>query len=232
MAIDLKREQQASLDRPPYDYSAMTRMFVVSMDMVAGRKTSLAKARMLEVLASVPYRAWERREKARLSRRAADMVAACKGFIRWTQEARENENRHLDVLTERMEQQGEADPWYLREPMRSGAVAFYVLFANALAWFDIRRAFQFNAEFEDHAEHTYARFAAEHPEWDDEPVSGPAVATYAEETSTELSSWSDVVRRIALDERDHMNRSFIAAGRPEHVVEYEGMPTRPVGDCS
>jgi hypothetical protein len=37
-------------------------------------------------------------------------------------------------------------------------------------------------------------------------------------------SWADVFRRVGLDERDHMNNSFVFGGRPEHVVEYEGMP--------
>jgi len=231
MTIDLKQEQQASLERPPFPYTPMTRVFVAAMDMVAGRTTSLAKAKMLEVLAGIPYRAWERREESRLPRREAGLREACRGFIRWTQEARHNENLHLEVLDERMRELGLRDPWYLRQPARFGAAAFYAVFANLLARIDMRRAFQFNAEFEDHAEHTYARFAADHPEWDDEAVNGPAVAGYAAETGSELASWGDVVRRIALDERDHMNRSFIACGKPEQVVEYEGMPERPAVAC-
>jgi len=231
MPIDLKREQQASLDRPAYDYSTLARLFVMSMDLVAGRETSLAKARMLEVLAGIPYRAWERREESRLSRREGGALDACRGFIRWARAARANENLHLDVLADRMREVGEADPWYLRSPFRQGAKAFYVLFATTLARTDIRRAFLFNAEFEDHAEHTYARFAADHPEWDEQPVNGAAVEIYARETGSELATWGDVVRRIALDERDHMNRSFIAAGMPDEVVEYEGMPETPADAC-
>jgi hypothetical protein len=231
MAIDLRREQEATLARAPYDYSPMTRVFTASMDLVAGRETTTAKAKMLEVLAGIPYNAWERQEQALLGSRDRQTVEGCRRLIRWAREARDNENLHLEVLTERMRQQGEPDPWFLVQPMRFGAELFYILFANTLAAADMRRAFQFNAEFEDHAEHAYAQFAADHPEWDDEPATGPAVRRYSASTGTELQTWGDVVRRIALDERDHMNRSFVAAGKPDQVVEYEGMPEPAVDPC-
>jgi len=43
-------------------------------------------------------------------------------------------------------------------------VCFYVLLTRAMALLNIRRAFLFNAEFEDHAEHVYAQFVKENPE--------------------------------------------------------------------
>jgi hypothetical protein len=86
----------------------------------------------------------------------------------------------------------------------------------------IRRAFLFNAEFEDHAEHVYARFAEEHPEWERQPVNNEQVKERGA-----LSTWADVFRRIGLDERDHMNMSFVFCDRPERVVHYDGMPEKP-----
>ena len=70
--IDLKKEQQASRARPRYPYSALARVFFGSMDMLTGKKTTLAKAKLVEILAPVPYRAWERREQARVARRQGD----------------------------------------------------------------------------------------------------------------------------------------------------------------
>jgi hypothetical protein len=218
MDVDLRREQQDSLQRSPYDYSRLSRLFFAAMDLVAGRETSLAKARLLEVLAGVPYRAWERREEACLPRRDAEQARAARGFIGWTRAARANEDRHLEVLDERARAVGVADPWYLRSPARLGAVACYVAFAGLLARGDMRRAVLFNAEFEDHAEHEYARWAADHPEWDEEPPGGEAAGRYGAETGATLASWADVIRRIALDERHHRDRSFIAAGRPDLAV--------------
>jgi hypothetical protein len=226
MPIDLRREQEATLQRPAFDYTPLARAFTASMDLVAGAETSLAKAKLLEVLADVPYRAWERLGRASLTLGDDARAKACRDLVRWSQEARHNENQHLAIVTERMGQLAEPDPWYLRQPMRFGAVAFYAAFVNLLAAVNPRRAYQFNAEFEDHAEHTYARYAADHPEWDDEAASGPAVAQYAEKTGAHLATWGDVLRRIALDERDHRNRSFLASGMAEEVVHYEGGPDR------
>jgi hypothetical protein len=226
MTIEPKREQEATLQRRPFDYTPLARAFTTTMDLVAGAETSLAKAKMLEVLADVPYRAWERLGRASLTLGGDAPKRACQDLVRWSEEARHNENQHLAVVAERMRQLGEPDPWYLRQPMRFGAVAFYVAFANILAAVNPRRAYQFNAEFEDHAEHTYARYAADHPEWDDEAVSGPEVSRYVEQTGAPLDTWGDVLRRIALDERDHRNRSFLASGMPEEVAHYEGGPAR------
>ena len=91
-----------------------------------------------------------------------------------------------------------------------------------MAVFNIRRAFLFNAEFEDHAEHVYAKFVEDHPEWAEQPVNNPVV----DDTGT-LQTWADVFMRIGLDERDHMNNSFVYCGKPENVVRYEGMPDLP-----
>jgi hypothetical protein len=57
--IDLRREQQTSIARPRYKYSLAARFLFQAMDLVAGRKTTLAKAKLLEMLASIPYRQWE-----------------------------------------------------------------------------------------------------------------------------------------------------------------------------
>ena len=65
-----------------------------------------------------------------------------------------------------------------------------------------------NAEFEDHAEHTYAQLVEDHPGWEDQPVESALVRQYGL-----FRSWADVFRRVGLDERDHMNNSFVFGGK-------------------
>lgn len=101
-------------------------------------------------------------------------------------------------------------------------VGSYILISRTLAVFNISRAFLFNAEFEDHAEHVYAKFVEEHPEWDTQPVDSNLVKEYGD-----LQTWGDVFRRIGLDERDHMNSSLVFCGKQGLVVKYEGMPELP-----
>lgn len=220
--LELKREQQASMARARYPYSAAARLFFLGMDLVAGGKTTLAKAKLLEILASIPYRQWEGVEYGRMTRgyRNPGIVREARQIVAYGREAQDNEYWHLLVIQEKMKAEALPDAWYLIPPIPWLVVWSYVLMARLLALVSLRRAFLFNAEFEDHAEHTYAQFAADHPEWDAQPVDNPVVKEYG----SSLLTWADVFRRIALDERDHRNRSFAYCGKPEWVVPYEGMP--------
>ncbi|MFO7866024.1 MAG: hypothetical protein R6V02_04330 [Candidatus Aminicenantes bacterium] len=221
MTVDLKKEQKSSLERPRYKYSLAAKIFFGVMDIFAGKKITLPKAKLIEILASIPYRAWEFRQYSRLTRhyRNQNTVQKAWEIMKWSREAQDNEYLHLQVINEKMKEENLKDPWYLFPVFPFFIAGFYVFLTRFSAWIHIRRAFLFNAEFEDHAEHEYARFVEEHPEWEQQPVKSGKVKEYAD-----LPVWADVFRRIGLDERDHMNHSFILCGMPENVVEYNGMP--------
>lgn len=224
MTVDLKQEQQASLARPRLRYSPAAKLFFSMMDLITGKTTTLAKAKLIEILAGIPYRAWEVRQYARMTRRFRDpeLVREARRIMTWGREAQDNEYWHLLVIDEKMKQDGVREPWFLSPAFCALLVGSYKIFACLLAFFRIRRAFLFNAEFEDHAEHVYARFVEDHPEWDEQLLLNETVKRYAD-----LPTWGDIFRRIGLDERDHMNSSFVFCGRPESVVEYTGMPEMP-----
>ncbi len=219
--VDLWKEQQASRARPRYPYSTMARVFFVSMDLLTGKKTTLAKAKLVERLAPVPYRAWERRERGPAKRQQGDgeLGNEADAIMRWGKEAQDNEHWHLLLIEEKIREDAAKQPWYLTPPLPALMVGPYVLLSWAMARTAIHRAFVLNGEFEDHAEHTYAQLVEDHPEWEDQPVASTVVQGYGS-----FRSWADVFRRIGLDERDHMNNSFRFGGMPERVVEYEGMP--------
>jgi len=221
MSIDLKKEQQASRDRPRYKYSLLARAFFFSMDVITRKKTTLAKAKLLEMLASIPYRSWEVRQYGRMTRRYRnqEVVQEADKIMTWSREAQDSEYWHLRVINEKMKADGIRDSWYLFPVIPFIMLTTYVVLTRLMALITIRSAFLFNAQFEDHAEHIYAQFVEDHPEWEDQPVNNETVKQYAD-----LPTWADVFRRIGLDERDHMNNSFRFAGKPECVVEYEGMP--------
>lgn len=221
--VDLKKEQDASLSRPRYPYSLAARFFFGAMDLLVGKKTTLAKTKLIEILASIPYRAWENRQYARMTRRYASWNLVRQGFsiMSWSREAQDNEYAHLLVIEEKMKEDGVKNPWFLFPPVPWVISTTYAILCYFTALFSIRRAFLFNAEFEDHAEHVYAQFVKDNPQWEDEPVKSERVGT----SYGQFDNWADVFRRIGLDERDHMNTSFAYAGRPDCMVEYEGMPT-------
>ncbi|MFZ1947562.1 MAG: hypothetical protein WAW06_08450 [bacterium] len=213
--VDLKAEQQATLARPPCRYSPAARFFFRAMDLFAGRRDTLPKLRLLEMLASIPYREWEACQYARLTRlhRNPAEVRQAREVAAWSRRAQDNEYWHLLVVAEKMREDGVREPWYLGPAVSWLAVLSYVALARVLARLSMRRAFEFNGEFEDHAEHVYAGLVADHPEWEGQRPGAELVKEYAD-----LATWADVFRRIGLDERDHMNVSFGLAGRPECIA--------------
>lgn len=221
MLPDLKKEQTASAGRPPYRYSFAAKVFFWSMDLFTGTKTTLPKVKLIEILAGIPYRSWETRQYTRMTHHYRDraLVQESSEIMMWAREAQDTEYWHLLVVNEKMKLEGIKDPWYLVQPVPLLIVGFYAAIMHVMAIFSIRRAFLFNAEFEDHAEHEYAQFVEEHPEWEQQPVNNELMKGHPN-----LPTWADVFRRIGLDERDHMNMSFRFCDKPECVVNYDGMP--------
>jgi hypothetical protein len=219
--VDLKKEQQVTLNTPRYKYSFIAKVFFAGMDMIAGKKDDLPKAKLLEILASIPYRVWEVRHYIKLTKKYKNTkkVQASQSVIEWGREAQDNEYTHLLVIHEKMKEDGIKDKWYLKPAVYYFAVFTYVIIARMMAFFSQKRAFLFNAEFENHAENVYAKLVVDNPQWEEQKVTNPLVKKYAD-----VETWADVFRRISLDERDHMNHSFEFCGKPELVQKYEGMP--------
>ncbi len=219
--IDLKLEQQNTINTPRYNYSFSARVFFLLMDITAGKKNDLPKAKLLEILASIPYRAWEMRNYMKQTRKYKKLARVRKynQIIEWSREAQDNEYTHLLVIDQKMAEDGLKDKWYLSSAITFFIVLFYILFAKLVVWFNPKRAFMFNAEFENHAELVYANMVKDNPEWEEKKVTNEFVKSYAD-----VATWADVFRRIGLDERDHMNHSFIQAGEVKFVHKYDGMP--------
>jgi hypothetical protein len=223
-AIDLGAEQRATLTRPRYPYSTVTKALVRGMDVFAGDETTLAKAKIVETLAPVPYRAWESREYTRLTHHPADdaLVREAEAVLLWGREAQDREYQHLRAIDAKLREDGVDLPRRLEPPMPGLMAGSWALASRVLSAASMRRALLLNAEAEDHAEHYYAELVLLHPEWEEQTVTSAAVLEWGE-----FGSWADVFRRIGLDERDHMNASFAFAGVPGEIIAYEGMPPTP-----
>ncbi len=221
MAIDLKKEQQSTLDRPRLNYAITSRLFFFGMDLVAGKKNVLPKAKLLEILACIPYRQWELRQYFTLTMKYfnSKKVDWAQEIIAWGREAQDNEYQHLLVIQEKMKEDGIRNKWYLAPFIVFFMVTFYIFLSKVIAWTSIKAGFRFNAEFEDHAEHVYAQMVKDNPQWEEQKVTTPVANAYAN-----VESWADIFRQISLDERDHRNHSFYYAGKNEKIVNYEGMP--------
>lgn len=200
--------------------SLPARLFFFAFDLLAGRRTTLHKLCLLERLASVPYRAWEKRVCLRLGRGAGDPGARRRSqeLIAWARAAQENEHGHLLALQALVMAEKERRPWYGAGWAVRPVSAFYRLLSWALARVCLRCALRFNAEFEEHAERTYARFVAEHPEWEGRPL--PAEL----ERERGAVGWAGLFRAIARDEREHRDHSLRFAGRARDIAPGQDRP--------
>ncbi len=215
--IDMKKEQEATLARPVRKYGVLARLLFWGMDVVHGKKLTFQKIRLLELLARIPYQAWEVRQYRRLNNKfeKEKVIDEARDIIEWGREAQDNEFWHLEVINEKIHSEGVKLKWFRDKFLPPVAAFIYNFLSRSLARINIQAAFKLNADFEDHAEHEYFGYVEQYPELENQPVNAEVVTKFGE-----YKNWADVFRRIALDERDHMNNSLQRCGRSNEMVKY------------
>jgi ubiquinol oxidase len=229
-AADLRRAQAQTLRAPRFDYSLPARLLFRMVDVIYGRPRSLRKFIVLEIVARVPYQAWERaaygaltrvHPRLRLAGRIVERVAE-------TRAQQDNEQYHLLILEELAQRHGLARP-----ALRFGllpwlmAVGYYQLsWLLYICW--PAASYRLNAAFEDHAEHEYMLFVTEHPEWEAQPYDGSYQDGYGHH-----GSLADLFRQIGHDERTHKLESLAALAEPRLRDDPAAAPatrsSRPAG---
>jgi len=206
----LVEQQQITLATPRRRAGLSARVLFLLMDVVYGKERTLEKFRVLELVARVPYQAWENvayvavthtARQPGFARRVFDRVRAS----RWEQD---NEQWHLFIL-EDLTRDERRRAWPLSRLLPQVlAFAYY-----QLSWltYSIRPAWSYrlNADFEDHAEHEYALLVQEHPEWEHMP----ATSSFADDFGA-YDSLADLFRQIGYDERLHKLESETRLGTP------------------
>jgi ubiquinol oxidase len=196
----LHAAQRQTLATRPMRYGLAARMMFTPVDWIYGRAGSFTKFAMLEIIARVPYQAWERMGYWAVHRHAGRSAIAKRVFERIV-DARadqDNEQWHLLILQDLIQRHGIGQNWLLHRAA-PWVIAFvyyhlsWLLFLLNPAW-----SYRLNAEFEDHAEHEYMRFVAEHPELELMPDPGTYAAEYGR-----CRSVADLLRQIGHDERTH-----------------------------
>jgi ubiquinol oxidase len=201
---DLVSSQLGTLEAQNRNYGLPAKALFTTLDLLYGRRRTLKKFKVLELIARVPYQAWEQaayiaitqvNERTGLARRIYDRLVE-------TRRQQDNEQWHLLILDELIEQRSEFDNrlWYFWIPQ---AIAF---FYYQLSWLLYvvrpRWSYALNADFEDHAEHEYAHLVAENPEWENETYQ----SAFADEYGS-FASLADLFRQIGHDERLHKEES-------------------------
>jgi ubiquinol oxidase len=201
----LVAEQRFSADSPRRRYSLSAKALFAIVDRFYGEERTLEKFRVLELVARVPYQAWENvayvavthtARQPNFARRVFNRVRAA----RWEQD---NEQWHLLIMEELTA--GDRRSGFLRSRVVPQILAFayyqlsWFMFVVRPAW-----SFRLNADFEDHAEHEYAALVDEHPEWESTPYNGQFAEDFGE-----YASLADLIRQIGYDERLHKQESEV-----------------------
>lgn len=209
---ELRQAQNKTLAEPRHRPDPFTRLLVGVVNLLYGRQGSLLKFKVLELLAPLPYRAWERAAYRALTRFHRHTALARRVFDAMA-EARaqqDNEAFHLLVMEELLAARGTKQS-FLRgrvlPRLMAGPYRFlcWSLFLVRPAW-----SYELNANFEDHAEHEYMAFVARHPELEARPFDNHGLSDYGT-----FACVADVLRQIGHDERVHKLESRLAALRPE-----------------
>ncbi len=203
-AEELLREQTTTLATPKRDAWFPARVLFASMDAVYGRARTLEKFRVLEVVARVPYQAWENvgyvamthtARRPGFARRVFDSVR----INRWEQD---NEQWHLLILEELTASSSRLG-WFRRQAVPQILAFTYYWLSWLLYVVRPKWSYRLNADFEDHAEHEYALAVQENPIWETTPFD----SEFADEFG-HYATLAELFRQIGYDERLHKEQSL------------------------
>jgi hypothetical protein len=207
----LRAAQDETLATPRRRYSPSARVLFSLLDVVYGKPRTLSKFKVLEVVARVPYQAWEhvayvavthRYSRPKFARRIAARVEE-------SRHQQDNEQWHLLILEDLVEQSGRRES-FIRFRVVPQLIAFayyhlsWLLYVIKPAW-----SYGLNADFEDHAEHEYALYVKENPRLEVTPYDGPFAEEYGQ-----FESVADLFRQIGHDERVHKAESLARMSEP------------------
>lgn len=223
--FDLRDEQERTLTAPRRHYSLMARALFSVTDLLYGRAGSLEKFKVLEVVARVPYQAWENvayvaithtHSLPHFARRVFD-------FVKESREQQDNEQWHLLIIEELLRERGAKQGFFrfVLIPQLLALFYYHVSWMLYVVW--PRQSYRLNADFEDHAEHTYMAFVAANPSLDEHGYDGAFAPDYGR-----FATLSDLFRRIAIDEREHKEQSLARMDAPRFGL---GEAKQPSGEA-
>jgi ubiquinol oxidase len=200
----LKTEQEKTLSSKRRRYGLLAQVLFFVMDILYGRKKSLPKCMVLEIIARVPYQAWEHVAYIAMTQVAPKPAFARRIFdyVVETRHQQDNEQWHMFILEEML----------ANTTHRRAIKYFFLPQVMAFLYYHIswvlyvvnpRFSYSLNADFEDHAEHEYMCLVQENPELETLPWVSDFKIDYGN-----YGTVADLLRRIGLDERIHKEESL------------------------
>ncbi len=203
--LDFKKEQEETLRMPRRKYGWLAGILFLAMDLFYGRRRTLSKFKVLEVIARVPYQSWEHVAYIAMTHTYGQPNFARRifEFVKESRAQQDNEQWHLLILEEMVQKKGIKESFFLHRILPQFMAFFYYHVSWFLYVIKPEYSYALNADFEDHAEHEYMEFVREHPEFEEEPFESDFKKDYGD-----FKNLTDLFRRIGLDERMHKEESL------------------------
>ena len=214
--VNLAHDTPATSPRSP---GPLARALFATMDVVYGRDLTLEKLAALELVARVPYQAWENVAYVAITHasRAHPFARRIFEFVEEARKAQDNEQWHLLILEELIERRRLRRSWLRGRAIPQLLAVVYYHVSWILYVVAPRLSYALNADFEDHAERSYLAFVAEHPELEEQPWVSAFVADYGAHATV-----ADLFRQIANDDRAHRDESLSHIEQPRFAPPSSG----------
>jgi ubiquinol oxidase len=209
--LNLRDEQLKTLAAPRRAYGLLAKLLFFIMDVCYGRKATLSKFKVLEVIARVPYQAWEQVAYIAMTHTYAKPGFARRvfDFVKESRIQQDNEQWHLLILEEMVQKQGIRENFFLFRIVPQFIALFYYHISWLLYVLNPAWSYGLNADFEDHAEHEYMEFVRDHPE-----LEAAGHESVFKQEYGDFASAADLFRNIAVDERHHKEESLNRISNP------------------
>jgi len=213
MLID---EQKKTLATPRLKYNLLSKVLFVGMDLVYGKQRTLSKFKVLEIIARVPYQAWENVAYVAVTHthRMPDFARRIFEFVKEVRDQQDNEQWHLLILEELIHERGIREGFFKFRILPQIVAFFYYHISWILYVLNPAMSYRLNVCFEDHAEHEYMQFVAENPELEHSKYEGAFKEDYGS-----FETLADLFRQIGLDERHHKEKSLARSANAKFVAE-------------
>lgn len=181
------------------------------MDLFYGKKRTLSKFKVLEIIARVPYQSWEHVAYIAMTHTysAPGFARRVFEFVKESRDQQDNEQWHLLILEEMVQKQGIKEGFVFARVIPQFLAFFYYHVSWILYVIQPRLSYALNADFEDHAEHEYMLFVQENPAFENLPFVSDFEADYGR-----FASVADLFRQIGVDERHHKEESLNRIAHP------------------
>jgi len=201
---ELREHQQRYLAMPSYKYGPPARLLFWTADKVFPQGRSFEFFAFVELVARVPYMAWEHVGHIAQTQNHHDH-----GFPRKIQDRvvlardeQDNEFWHLLIMEEFLEKTGYKRRWFFDRVVPQVMSFLYYHLSWMLYVVHPKWSYRLNSDFEDHALRQYSLFVAEHPEFDETPWESEYKGDYGHHVAI-----GDLLRQIAWDEEQHKMHS-------------------------